>query len=324
MKMFRNHKERKALIKEAQRFTSSCPLWLTFFVNFVVNFIFKLSAVSLTLFIFIFLFSSCNVINPAEPVPGYIHIDKFNITSTPTLGTDSSKITDVYVYIDNGYQGAYPLGASFPVLNSGSHQMQFYAGVIMNGISTTRILYPFYDSYNQTVDLEPGKTITIQPVIKYSSFTECAWCESFDNAGVSLAETDRSDTNLTVLALGNANNFEGKSGAVYLDDAHPFFELFTDTSYDLYGSSNVYLEMNYRCNNSLNVGMVAYSSSSTDQFSVEIINPKTVWNKIYVELTPSVRTYTTAYGFKIFLGATKDEGVTNAEFYFDNFKLLKN
>ena len=276
------------------------------------------------IFLFPFLLTGCNIINPAEPVPAYIHIDKFSITPAPALGTDSSKLTDVYVYIDNGYQGGYPLGATFPILESGPHQMQFYAGIIINGISSTRTLYPFYDAYSQTVDLEPGKIINIQPVIKYSDNTECAWCESFDNAGVSLSGTDRSDTNLIVLSSGNANNFEGKSGAVYLDDAHPFFELFTDTSYDLYGSNNVYLEMNYRCNNAFNVGMVAYSSTSTDQFSVEVINPKTTWNKIYIELTPSVRNYTTAYGFKIFLGASKTEGVTNAEFYFDNLKLLKN
>src|SRR5207249_3983136 len=71
----------------------------------------------------LFLLSSCNIINPTEPVPAYIHIDKFGIIATPALGTDSTKLTDVYAYIDNSFQGAYPLGTSFPILQSGAHKM---------------------------------------------------------------------------------------------------------------------------------------------------------------------------------------------------------
>src|SRR4249919_1549142 len=84
------------------------------------------------LVIFVFLFSSCEIINPSEPIPAYIKIDKFDITPTPSLGTDSSKITNVFVYMDAEFQGGYSLPAHFPVIGTGEHKFLFYSGITVN------------------------------------------------------------------------------------------------------------------------------------------------------------------------------------------------
>ncbi|MEO5570390.1 MAG: hypothetical protein ABIT08_11520 [Bacteroidia bacterium] len=273
----------------------------------------------------ILLLTGCNIINPAEPVPGYIKIERFTITPTPELGTDSNKITDVYDFIDTKYQGSYPLPAQFPVIGSGNHHMIFYAGIIINGISNNRIDYPFYEPYEQTVNLEPGKITTINPVIKYAENVVHPWLENFENNGSSLLKDASSQTGIILLQPGDPNNFEGISGAVYLDASQVYFKLTTDTSYILPTVNiPVYLEMNYKCNNSFHVGLIAMTTSGPVTVAVLTINPKASWNKIYVELASVLNAYTDAHYFKIFFDATKNAGVTNAEFYFDNFKLLHN
>ncbi len=272
---------------------------------------------------FFFLFG-CDLINPAEPVPGYIKVEKFNTVPDPALGTDSSKITDVYVYIDTKFIGSYPLPAQFPVIETGSHQMIFYAGVIINGISNSRVDYPFYDSYEETVLLEPGKITTVTPQTKYSVNTVASWMENFENAGLTLVKGTGTSVGITKLSGGDANNFEGKSGAVYLD-ANAYFQLVTDTSFVLpKANSAVFLEMNYKCNNAFNVGVLAVSSTSVDVIPVVTFRSKSSWNKVYVELGSIIRGYPAASSFKIELEAYKEEGISNAEFYFDNFKLLHN
>ena len=48
--------------------------------------------------------AACNAINPEEEIPAYIEINTMNVSSNyVTQGTNSSKITDVWVYADNEY-----------------------------------------------------------------------------------------------------------------------------------------------------------------------------------------------------------------------------
>jgi hypothetical protein len=273
----------------------------------------------------LWLLSSCNIINPAEPVPGYVKVEKFTITPVPSLGTDSNKITDVFAYTDTKFQGSYELPAQFPVIETGTREMIFFAGIIVNGISNTRADYPFYDSYKQTVNLEPGKIITINPVIKYSENVVASWLESFQGAGVSLLKFSGTDIEITKLPPADVNNYEGISGVVYLKDAQTHFKISTDTSYNLpKANSAVFLEMNYKCNNTFAIGMIAVTGTATYEIPVISINKKENWNKIYIELGSIVKAYVDANYFKIYFEAYKEDGVANAEFYFDNFKLLHN
>ncbi|HKR03339.1 MAG TPA: hypothetical protein VJY62_01780 [Bacteroidia bacterium] len=276
-------------------------------------------------FLILLFLQGCNIINPAEPVPGYIRIEKFSITPTPALGTDSSKITDVFVYIDAKFQGSYQLPAQFPVIENGEHEMIFFAGIIVNGISNTRTDYPFYDPHQQTVTLEPGKIITINPVVQYADNVVAPWLESFETAALSLVKGSGTAIEIVKLPSGDANNFEGISGAVYLDGSQTHFQVVTDTSYILpKGNSGVFLELNYKCNNSFTVGLVAVSSSSPYSIPIVTLKSKATWNKVYIELESTIMAVADANYFKIYLEAYKESGVTNAEFYFDNFKLLHN
>ena len=71
------------------------------------------------------IFSSCEIYNPAEPIPAYIHIDKITLaknysgfpnSSTGDEGSLSNKITDAWVYIDEQLIGCFVSSILIPLL----------------------------------------------------------------------------------------------------------------------------------------------------------------------------------------------------------------
>jgi len=55
-----------------------------------------------------------HLINPAEPIPSYIHIDKIDLTTDySSQGTSSNKITDAWIYVDNELIGAFEMPVTF-------------------------------------------------------------------------------------------------------------------------------------------------------------------------------------------------------------------
>ena len=84
---------------------------------------------------------SCEVINTEEDIPSIISIESIEVD-----GNHSSNITDAWVYIDNEFQGVFPLPANFPVLKTGELEIIIEAGIKKNGISSSRENYPFFTS----------------------------------------------------------------------------------------------------------------------------------------------------------------------------------
>lgn len=278
-----------------------------------------------SIFIFIGAFiQSCNIINPAEPIPSYVKINEITVSSS--LGSSSAKITDVYVNIDTRYQGAYSLPANFPLLESGEHEMFFFPGIIINGISNTRAAYPLYKPFSQTVTLQSGKITELTPVVAYYDAVVCTWCEDFEGAGFSFIKSENSDTGMIHLVNNEPDIFEGVGcGAVFLDDNHIQFKISTSQGYDLpiFGQA-VYLELNYKCNQEFIIGMIAEETNTTNEVPVIVVNAKESWNKLYIEMGSVIQAYPNASEYKIYLNGIKSSDISNPWFYFDNFKLLHN
>lgn len=167
------------------------------------------------------LISSCSKDSFEAKVPAYISIDKFTVTSNYAVhGSNSSNITDVWVYVNDDLIGTYELPARFPVLKEGTHSVKFYAGIKDNGVSGLRERYLFYTPHEEQLTFEKGKEIKVEPQVTYISSTQTAWLEDFESPATSFTYTTGSDTiiNKTTISV-----FEGNaSGQVYLQ-AHMDF-----------------------------------------------------------------------------------------------------
>lgn len=268
-------------------------------------------------------FISCELYNPAEPIPAYIHIEKIDLATGFGQGSDSHKITDAWVYIDEQLVGCFELPATFPVLYEGSHQVKITAGIKVNGIAATRSPYPFFNSVTQAVDLQKGTTVNLSATVSYTAFSDFDFMEDFEGTGIAVDSSAGSDTTLQRLFSPNPNVFEGDaSGIAYINANNSFFECISSSAVVLpKGGANVFLELNYKCNHPFIVGVIAQPPYYLKSGSLTF-NPSDTWNKTYVYLTPLV-SGSSATSFKIFFGMVRRAGDADSlAFMLDNIKLV--
>ena len=246
------------------------------------------------LIIYLFL-SSCDNENINE-VPIYIKIDSILLEENT-----SQNISDVWIYIDDILQGVYELPIEIPLLVEGKHKLRIKAGIRENGISATRIPFPFYTSYiieeqNFTVE----ENITLNPVFNYiDNITVIK--ENFEGIGVNLESTLISDTTINLINAPNNNYGEG-----ILNDSLITFEVATD-EFNIDQLGPVFLELDYKSNTQFLVGIYAnFPQSLVLQKDIIWITPKDEWNKIYINLTSTIQESNQAESFKVFIGMKRD------------------
>ncbi len=277
-----------------------------------------------------FALSSCNIYNPAEPIPAYIHIDKIAVStnSDGSQGSKSSKINDAWVYVDEKLIGCFELPVTFPVLYEGSHQIKIRPGIKVNGIAATRAPYPFYTIYDTTVNnLQKGVKINLNPRVTYRTNMAFNFMEDFENTGTIISKSPAAgvDTVIQLIHSPNPNVFEGSaSGAAYLDHSRTFFECVSSTSYVLPKNGvDVFLEFNYKCNHEFKVGVFAHmASGGTVKTEALTINPSATWNKAYIYLTPAVSSNFNATDYNILFGMLNSTAEDNVNLMLDNIKLV--
>lgn len=276
------------------------------------------------------LLNACQLFDPKEDKPGFIVIeDRFLETNFSKEGTNSHKITEVWVYAEGSMLGAYEPPARVPVLRNGATRMSFYPGIKNNGISATRTPYPFYVEQRQTMDIQPGKTDTVNPVFYYQSNLKF-WREEFElSFGHKFESIPGSEANLE--KVSGPEVFEGVgSGKIELGADQNYFAFRSnDENLIIDAGKRGWIEMNYNTNNSLNVGLRIYENGLINKESALILNPSTDengaprWNKIYIDLAPITGNHLTANRFEIYFESFKDNNVEVAKFYFDNIKVVQ-
>src|ERR1044071_5141348 len=123
-----------------------------------------------------FSFDGCQVFDPAEDIPSYIHIDSIGLSVNSNEGTASHAIPDAWVYIDGALLGGYELPVNIPVLKEGTHTILVLSGIKQNGLSTTRAIYPEYQGWDTTVTLTRGQITHLGPiVVHYFPSTNFEW-----------------------------------------------------------------------------------------------------------------------------------------------------
>ena len=279
------------------------------------------------------LFISCT--NDSDEIPAYIKIDStiFNVKNS-SQGSPSSSISDVWVYVNNTLVGAYEVPAFFPVLKSGQCSVIIRPGIKVNGIASTRMYYPFYSRDTFNVNLIPGEvtsfTGTLTPTFTYIPQTTFEWMEDFEDLQSDLVKTTRSNTIVNICSDSNVDpKYGGRAcGQIVIQDSTTYFEVFNNEKLEDIPNlgSNVYLEMNYKTDAVMSVGIYAYyeSSSNVVQTAVLRINPTTEWKKIYVYLTNTITAYYAADSYRIYFsgGDITADTISRKAFYIDNLKLV--
>ena len=266
--------------------------------------------------------SSCNKTKLQSPGAAFIVVNNPTVYTNPTIqGTNSHKITDIWYYVDDNFKGVFPIGSIMPVLGSGNSKITLFAGIKNNGISSTRLPYEFYQGTVIQQDFEIGKTYTFSPVFEYltGAVFPSQGCEDYEGPGVKYLSVGDSAT-LIITDVNKVFGGIGKSLFMSMSDLKPTAQIKTSLPMTLpVGGTPIYLELNYKCNQPVEVGVIA---GTTEVRPALTVNPSSEWNKIYIQLSQAVSTQPTYVYYDIYIKATKQGDVATPEIYIDNIKLV--
>ena len=252
--------------------------------------------------------------NEDESIPSYVYISNITLTSNSgTEGSSSSNIIDAWVYHNGKEQGVYEMPITFPILAEGTTKLNVYAGVLKNGISGTRVSYPFYAPDTLIRELNVAKTDTITPSVRYVKNAIFDFIENFEN-GNRFSHLKR---------INDAEVFEGSSSAkMEFENDSSIVVSRTSTTYPIPSlSSAVYLELDYKSNHLFQVGITGFLGNEILSVVKLNLNPKDDWNKIYVDFTPEVNGLR-ADSYEIFFRVIPETQASLINLYLDNVKLI--
>ena len=267
---------------------------------------------------------SCEIINPEEDIASTIFINNIELETNPNLGTKSSNITDAWLYIDDEFLGVYPLPAQIPVLKNGQQEIIIEAGIKKNGITASRMSYPYYIRFIINKELIPNQTCSISPIVNYN-IDNFPYQENFEGNGTILNvltdsvnhSIEKIYSNINDPILGNTYGeivISGEEGEV--------FECRTN-SLSLPKDKQVYLEMDYKSSSNFVVGIYAANSQTTEKTAIIYLNEKEDWNKTYISLSESINSFGNAYSnFNIFIGMSRNIEQDSNKLLLDNIRIV--
>ncbi|MGB0176281.1 MAG: hypothetical protein ACPF9D_03885 [Owenweeksia sp.] len=282
----------------------------------------------------LFLASACNRDSFEATPPAYFSIRDIKVDQTQyaTQGTAHSEITTAWIFANGQAVGAFELPAVIPILADGPTEIEVYPGINMNGIGATRSIYIPYSTIRETVNFSALDTASLtSPFTRYSDNAKITLVENFDESGLNLSASPRSDTSVIktndpaeIFVNPEQTEDNGKAGKIILEGERNFFELITTEAYSLPSTGqSVYLEMTYKTEVPIIVGVIAkYSGGVSEQAATLVVLPAEEWNKIYVNLISELTAYPGASGYQIFiLGENQDEN-NPATVLLDNLKIV--
>jgi hypothetical protein len=248
----------------------------------------------------------------------FLKADPVKVSTTAAQGSSSHNITDIWLYVDGQFQGAYPTGKLMPVVTKNkSVRIEAFAGIKNNGIADTRIPWFLYQKLQYDTLISTGQHIVRPFTFSYNPNVSFSWVEDFEgDAGVTLIKSPISEVGY-VLSTAE-NSFEGRSIEMELNSAQIIAQLESTKSFTLpTANSNVYLELNYKCNTKFEVGVFG---TGTSEKAAIILNPKESWNKIYIQLAGVVNSEPKAPTYKVYFRMINSGA--NPKVQLDNIKLL--
>ncbi len=283
----------------------------------------KLNIIFYTISITLILLSSCKKFDKEEPLPAYIRISKVNLLcDSITQGSSQNNISDIWVNLDGGIQGIYEVPVNFPIIANGSHNLILRAGIKVNGVSASRIIYPFYNQISIDTNITPEQQLNINPNFTYLSNTQFAWLENFQNNGFTLDRVTNSDTLLYTIT--DSINTNQKYGVFYIDTVRNSFKYKSTEKYVLpTNGSAVFLELDYQCNQPFQIGVIINKLTMSIETPIIFINPHSdSFNHIYIDLSYIISQNIDAINYNILFGGSLQPGYTNGEIKIDNIKLI--
>lgn len=294
-------------------------------------------------FFFIFLGLTLITCEKKDITPTYILITKEDISlslenldlaqfNSPS-GLTAHDFSDIWLTANGKKIGVWELPCKIPILAKGDVTLQLSLGIKLNGMSTTRPIYPFTQKYISNIIAQGGEVIELKPIFKYYNDNAVYFplVENFESAGTIFSSTDSSisgftkvnDPEIIYQNENDINDINTCSGLIQLRDSINSFEVMSNLLTLPGGGKSILLEFNYKSDQEIYTGLLVNQSTSIPtQEALVVLKPTNgKWKKTYINLTLAVSRNYTATGFRVILAGNKNNSEI-ANFYFDNIRVV--
>ncbi len=233
-------------------------------------------------------------------------------------------MTDIWADANSDFLGIFQIPSSIPILKSGPTTISLQAVVQEDGVVSNLLPYPFYNIYKTTVNLKPGVLDTIKPVFTYNTAITNFALPGGNFEGINPLKATGENTANIFVTTNKDSVFKGYK--TYEVDFSPDHEIFYVTNSDALTpptSYVVWLELNYKTDVPMDIGIISVPPQASGQNSVEEfvsgVNPTNTWKKVYVNLSSALTYYSQNPHFQVYLKASASG---NAHILIDNLKVL--
>jgi hypothetical protein len=214
--------------------------------------------------------------------------------------------------------------------SDGVHQIKIYPGVKEGGVSSASAIYPLYTYYTHYFTMKQNTVVKLDGAqVTYASFAKFPWTEDFETpvssvrkvfgSNVIMTETRTPDT-----ALPGVTVFQGhQCGIVELDTTNPTFIGRSDSiTLPRDGTTPVWLEINYNCNNAFQVGLLG--QDTLNYIPVVYLYPSNgAWKKLYIPLESTIAPAGVSNEpFSVYFQMYRSYGTPKSVLLLDNIKLV--
>ena len=277
------------------------------------------------LFVWVMVVVSCNIINPDETIPTRIQVDPFQFNVEPGQGSAQNEITEVWVYANSSFLGAFDMPVTINYLEEGDTEFTFRPGIRNNGILLDAIIYPMFSGYSTHLNAEAGANFSVSPVTSYTSEVIFSMIADFETNNIFL--DNRDTVAASNMVRSSEEVFEGSfSGEIVMSEEAYFIEIgnavaLTDLPTD---GTSTYLELRYKSEAEMSIGLLGIELDG-DEFSnfFYLVYPSEEWNMLYIELTEHLQV-SDFPAYKILFRSLYPAGATEPEYriYLDNIKVV--
>ena len=272
------------------------------------------------LIIIVFIAPACNKYEFKDLSTTYINTERIELISSNGQNL-SHNITDLWLFIEDGYAGTFSLPAHIPVLESGKHRVSIYPGIRNYGIRSKPEIYTLLNEYKTELDLQSKNEITVIPKYTYKSTAISYMQENFESSSIFIYDLDsfRSST----IIRSNLNARDGKyAGYGLLNSANRTIESSTNKiEISTSSKKSAYLEIDFISDTEMQIGLISIQGNTSIKSYFLTLNATPDWKKIYIPLYEIIPTQD-GDTFQLAIKSELKSPASTAYFFIDNLKLI--
>jgi hypothetical protein len=276
---------------------------------------------------FSIILTSCSLFDNEDPKVAFIQIDKPVMTlDAAKEGASTHNIKHAWAAIDNKLIGVFPIPGSVPaIIKNEQTNIQVNWGVNDSGDNDSSAEYPFFNPVTIDVPLTSNQIIKFPSNVTYVKSAKFDVVEGFEQNFHNFTKDLDGNSNSN-LVLSSKDKFTGQKSGLLVTNADA--KIIEVTSGNYFSADNnkkgaIWLEFDYKSDETLFVGYdIATSSSLVTEYKVGL-RPTKNWNRAYINFTEElsdlrVKEYRVA--FKV--AFTAPGGNLSSETFLDNIKLI--